>query len=226
MPNPLETLAPDRSPRPATGQSQLVELFAPARDGAALGFALAGLPKRAPILWVQDRMSGLEMGRPSGLALARFGADPAQVILAAARDAKEVLWTMEEGLRCTALGAVLGEIWGAPRALDFTATKRLALRAEAQGIRTVLIRFGATPDLSAARQRWHIASAPAAAHPHDPRAPGAPRWRAEMFRARDGKPGTWMAAYDAQTHRLDLSAASGDPALAAAPLRRTGAGGA
>ena len=48
-----------------------------------------------------------------------------------ARDARDALWAMEEGLRCAgAVGAVIGELWGDPAALDFTATRRLAVAAE------------------------------------------------------------------------------------------------
>ena len=41
---------------------------------------------------------------------------------------------MEQGAGCAGLSAVVGEIHGAPAVLDFTATKRLALRAEASGV--------------------------------------------------------------------------------------------
>ena len=73
-------------------------------------------------------MAILESGRihPPGL--------PAQnLIHVEARDARDALWAMEEGLRCAALSAVIGEIWGDPRALDFTATRRLAVASERVG---------------------------------------------------------------------------------------------
>ena len=56
----------------------------------------------------------------------------------------DALWAMEEGLRCPSLGAVIGEIWGDPAVLDFTATKRLALRAEAHRVPAWIIRRAAT----------------------------------------------------------------------------------
>ena len=71
-----------------------------------------------PLLWVQERMAILEAGRlhPPGL--------PSQnLIHVEARDARDALWAMEEGLRCPALCAVIGEFWGDPAALDFTATR-------------------------------------------------------------------------------------------------------
>lgn len=69
----------------------------------------------------------------------------------------DVLWATEEGLRCKALSCVIGEIWGDSPALTFTATKRLAMCAEAHKVPCWLIRHAASPDLSAARDRWRIA---------------------------------------------------------------------
>ncbi len=179
----------------------LSEVFAQtAMDGAGPAFVLAALAvptqsgARGPVLWVQDRMSLRESGRPylAGLSAAAM---PDMLHLTVGR-AGDVLWAMEQGLGCPALSAVVGEIWGDARALDFTATKRLALRAEAHGVPAWLIRRSATPDLSAARMRWRIASAPSERLAEDPRAPGMPRWTAELFRARGLRPGLWTVRHD------------------------------
>lgn len=181
-------------------------------DAAALGFVLASLPRgQRPILWVQDRLSRKESGYP---ALAGIGAGRPLIMVSLSR-ATDVLWAMEEGLRCRALGAVIGEVWGDPAALDFTATKRLALRSEAAAVPCWLIRRAAHPNLSAARDRWRIGALPAAPHPHDAQAPGAPRWALDLFRSRRSKPGQWVATYDRATDRVDLVAATGDGPLAA-----------
>ena len=55
-------------------------------------------------------------------------------------NARETLWTAEQGLGCPSFGAVIVEIWGDPPAVDFTATKRLALRSEARGVPCWLLR--------------------------------------------------------------------------------------
>lgn len=127
----------------------------------------------------------------------------------------DVLAAAEEGLRCKALSAVVVEIWGDPPALNFTATKRLVLRAEAVGVPCWLIRHGGTADLSAARNRWRISSLPSAPDPDDAKSPGDPRWRVELFRSRDKQPGIWVARYDRASDRLDLSAAVSNGTLAA-----------
>ncbi len=196
-------------------QTSLSEIFAGPRDAGAIGFALAQVPRKGgQLLWVQDRMAAVETGRPCGQAFPEFGADAEQLVLACARSGADVLWTMEEGLKCASLSAIVGEVWGDSRALDFTATKRLAIRAERQGVPVFLLRFGGSANLSAARLRWRVASLPSLPHPHDDRAPGQPRWRAELFRARGAKPGIWTARYDSAAHRLHLDAAFPDPALA------------
>jgi protein ImuA len=179
--------------RTAAPSATLIEVFPDrAADGAARAFALSHLdPARGPLLWVQDRLTLRESGAPylpglpPGLELIR---------LDLARPA-DVLWAMEQALGCTALGAVLGEIWGEAPVVDFTATKRLALRAESRGLPCWLIRRAAQPDLSAARERWRIRAAPSLPHPDDDRAPGAPVWHASLFRARTRPPGQWNVSW-------------------------------
>lgn len=179
-------------------------------DASAIGFILSRLPRTdAPILWVQDRLSRKEAGRPM---LAGVGIKRPIIMVDLAR-AADVLWAMEDGLRCRSLAAVIGEVWGDPSALDFTATKRLALRAEAADVSCWLIRRAASPDLSAARDRWRIASLPSAPHPHDIQAPGDPRWALDLFRSRHSKPGQWVATYDRAADRVDLSAPVRDRTL-------------
>jgi protein ImuA len=197
----------DRWTLPEPFQPTLSELFAAhPRDGGWAGFLLAQVDAARPVLWVQDRMAILESGRvyPPGL--------PApDLVHVEARDAREALWAMEEGLRCAALSCVIGELWGDPKALDFTATRRLAVAAERSQVPCWLVRLGGTANLSGARMRWRIASAPSLANPLDGRAPGLPAWDAELFRARGLPPGRWGIAHDSGA--FHLAAQAGDRAL-------------
>jgi protein ImuA len=196
----------------ATRGPTLAEVFAAtATDGAATGFVLAHLAAGARVLWVQDRMTRREAGRPfpPGLPVR------AELLHLEVARAADVLWAMEQGLGCPALAAVVGEVWGATPVLDFTATKRLALRAEAHGVAAWLVRRGAAPDLSAARERWRLASLPALAHPDDLRAPGAAQWRATLFRARWRAPAEWVAQHDRVTGQLVLGQAVAAQSVAA-----------
>ncbi|HSQ98858.1 MAG TPA: recA-like protein [Sphingomicrobium sp.] len=197
----------DRWRLPASLGPTLSELFAMhPRDGGWTGFLLPQIDPESSLLWVQDRMAIFETGRvhPVGLPCRHL-------IHVEARDAREALWAMEEGLRCSALSAVIGEIWGDPSALDFTATRRLAVASERSGTPCWLVRLGGTANLSGARMRWRIASLPSLANDLDPRAPGMPAWDAELFRARAMPPGRWSLAHEADT--FHLLAAPGGGAL-------------
>ena len=187
----------DGPPLPDTARPGLVELF-PDRplDAGALGLALSalapGLGER-PLLWVLDAAVARQVGRPCLYGLAEWGLS--NLLLVCPRDARSALWAMEEALSCDVIGAIVGELWGNPRALDFTASRRLAVAAERRGVPVVLLRPGAGADLSAARARWRVASSPSAFNPFNADAPGHPRWTAELFRARGHRPGSWRAEW-------------------------------
>jgi protein ImuA len=199
---------------PAPPNPTLSELFAAGpRDAGWTGFLLAQTNRGKPLLWVQDRMAIIESGRvyPPGLR-------GIELIHVEARDAKLALWAMEEGVRCSGLSGVIGELWGDPAALDFTATRRLAVAAEGSGVPCWLVRLAGTANLSGARMRWRIASSPSIANPLDLRAPGAPAWDAELFRARGHQPGSWAVAHEADSFHLVAPAGGG--ALAQDERRR------
>jgi protein ImuA len=188
---------------PTSSSPTLSELFAAhPRDSGWTGFLLAQLDSKKPLLWVQDRMAILESGRihPPGL--------PSQnLIHVEARDARDALWAMEEGVRCGSLSWVIGELWGDPKVLDFTATRRLTVASERSGVPCWLVRLGGTTNLSGARMRWRIASAPSFLNLLDERAPGLSAWDAELFRARGSPPGRWSIAHEAGAFHLAAESA-------------------
>ncbi|MFM7349453.1 MAG: recA-like protein, partial [Erythrobacter sp.] len=125
------------------------EIFAPGTEASGAGLALAlardalaaGGEGRAgdtrQILWVQDVRAIRLGGRP---CLA--GLPPAwrhRVIHVAAQTPEDALFALEEGVRCRDLACVIGEIAGNPKALSFTASRRLSLAAERHGVRLWLV---------------------------------------------------------------------------------------
>lgn len=183
--------------RAALPHATLSEVFAgrsvnPAADGAVTAFVASHLTGTAPVLWILDRLSRREAGVPylSGMGLT------APVLRLDLSQPRDVLWAAEQALGCAAVQAVVADIWGDPQVLDFTASKRLALRAEAHGVQCWLIRRGASPSLSAARERWKVSSLASLRHPHDGRSPGRPLWQADLFRSRFRAPGQWVAHHD------------------------------
>lgn len=213
------------------------EVFANGNEAAGVALALAlaldrmraaapdrlarALDERA-WLWVQDAGSLRLTGRPyrSGLPASLRH----RLIHVAAKSPEDALFALEEGLRCRDLAFVIGEVAGNPRTLDFTASRRLSLAAERYGTPLWLVRLDARRDLGSARMRWEAHCAPSLPPRWNPEAPGAPSWRAELFRARNHPPGKWTLRHDAD--RLvaakaatpdhgDLVAATGDRSLAA-----------
>lgn len=192
--SPLQTLAERTREAAPTGFATLAEIFADSSsDGAPTGFVLSQLAVcERPVLWVQDRLTRRESGM-----IAATGLPPGlRLVLVEVNRPVDVLWAMEQGLCCTALSAVVGEIHGEAPALDFTASKRLALRAEAHRVPGWLIRRGAQPALSAARCRWRVTTRPSPPHPYDAQAPGRATWNAELFRNRHGRTGEWLMQWD------------------------------
>ena len=136
------------------------------------------------ILWVRQDVLDAETGRLHPPGLAELGLDPARILLVRARDAQDVLRAGAEAARCSALGAVLIEPWGEPRLFDLTASRRLALAAEASGVTTVLLRASARQDASAARTRWLVRALPSRAL--EANAPGDPAFSLRLLRDRGG----------------------------------------
>ena len=75
------------------------------------------------------------------------------------------------------MGAIVADIAYPHKALDFTASRRLALRCAGSGGTIFLVRYARGREASAARYRWKIVPALRKSPPFDERAPGPPRWR-------------------------------------------------
>lgn len=177
------------------------EVFSDARDGGGAAMALAMVrdvlsteDDGRSVLWVQDR----DAMRLTGLPY-RHGLAPAfahRLIHVAAPRPEDALFALEEGLRCRDLACVIGEITGNPKALGFTASRRLTLAAETYGTPLFLIRLDAQRDLSSARMRWQVRSAASPPRRWNAEAPGTPAWHAELFRSRSHAPGEWILRDD------------------------------
>ncbi|MEM6666114.1 MAG: hypothetical protein AAF638_06890, partial [Pseudomonadota bacterium] len=168
---------------------------APALSGFAFAIGarlLATAPEKS-MLWVDTPLARREAGRPYGPGLKAFGLPPERILFVTARSMTDALWAMEEGLRCRSLALVAGDLWGDHRAWTMTATRRLHLAAAASGVTALALRHAASPGVSAAETRWHVAPAaqrerapPQTAQP-DPRyALGRPAWALSLVRQRGG----------------------------------------
>lgn len=164
----------------------------------------------------------VEAGARAGLygpGLAALGLDPARLIMARCPDRTDMLWAMEEGLRCPALAVTIGE---PPGAVDLTASRRLQLAAEAGGGLGLVLgrgRDGGALAPNALESRWRVDAAPTAGTGWG--------WRVALERCRGvaaggGSDGQWMVQWDETTGDCVVAAAPGDRSVAA---RRLVAGG-
>lgn len=186
--------------------------------GAAAALLTAGILARmeGPVLWAMQQTDLFAPG------LAGVGLHPDRVVFAEA--GKEVLATMEEGLRHPGLAAVVGEVAGR---LSLTASRRLQLAAEQTGVLAIALRRSRQfddPELmapTAAVTRWKVGVLP-----------GLPPsaaiglwlrpalWRLSLTRCRGGEPGFWITEACDATGRLHLVPDLVDGSAAEAERRR------
>lgn len=219
-------------------RAALHEVFAaspahgPSATGFALGLALRAAPS-APVVWIRQRMLDQEFGRPYGHGIAALGLDPGRLVLVRARDAEAVLKATHDAARCGAVGVVIAEIWGAPRVLDLTASRRLSLAAAESGVTVIVTRTDAQPAASAALSRWQVRAM--ASQAAEAGLPGLPAFLVTLLRHRAGiPPRDWPMEWDREHRRFReraalprrLDALPGDRAAAPQapdlPFRRAG----
>ena len=191
-------------PRVATGHSAidtalggglalgcLHEAFAASTDdaGTATGFtALIAtmLARDGPVVWLREA-EAQGRARLHGPGLAELGLDPGRLLLGVPAAPLDLLRAAADVVRCSAVSVAVIELWRSPRPLDLTATRRLAVAAQASGVTALLLRIAADPGPSAAQTRWRIAAAPST--PLEAAAPGPPAFDLELIRQRGGPEG-------------------------------------
>ena len=206
----------------------LHEVFTDAQRnaGALLGFALAAAralisQERPAVLYLQLIGETSDTGLPYAPGLAAFGIDPQSVVLVRAQTITELLWAAEEGLACGAVAGVIADISSDPKAVDFTAGRRLGLRAAESGGTMFLLRYGLQRHVSAARLRWKLTPALSGQRPFDPKAPGESRWRLSLEKGVwRGKPNSeWFLGWTENGFAI-LDIPDGNRVPATAPLPR------
>jgi len=178
---------------------------------AASGFATALLSRLSrrddrPILFIVEAAAAREGGDPYGPGLDQFGLDPARLVVVETQRPEEALWVFEEGLRCAGLAAVLCELRGHPKALDLTASRRLALRARETGVMGVLLRQAVAAEPGAATTRWCVGPRPAGALDDFTEGIGRPAWRLDLERNRAGRTGSFDLEWDHGAFRFAFAA--------------------
>jgi protein ImuA len=155
-------------------------------DAAAAGGFIAGLlatmmGAHGAVLWVSaSRM-------PFPPALKTFGVDPDRIIFIDLQKEKEVIWAMDEALKCPALTAVVGELME----ISFKTSRRLQLAVEQSQVTGFLLRNNSRNlNTTACVSRWKITPLVSDMVDGLPGI-GFPKWRVELLRVRNGRPGVW-----------------------------------
>ena len=165
-------------------------MYAGAEDAAATGgfvtAVMASLMRSGgPSIWISS--SGLIFPP----ALKAFDIAPDKIIFIYLQKEKEILWAMEEALKCDGLSAVIGEI---PE-LSFTASRRLQLAVEQSRVTGFILRPSFTNlNTTACLTRWKIIPLPSEL-PGGMPGVGFPRWNVELLKIRNGKPGAWQIEF-------------------------------
>jgi protein ImuA len=201
----------------------------------AAGFALAVAKCAAPssrLFWVSEDMAFAESGVPHGAGLDAFGLAPEQLVMVSTTHRRDLLWAIEEALRCGATTAVIGEMRAG--AIDGVAIRRLSLAAAESGTLALLLRTEPPGDASTAATRWVVSATsntnviPGRGHSERTRNPetdaefvsgfrirtfGAsrndekikPRIAAQLVRNRRGPTGTWILEWSGSDGQFILA---------------------
>lgn len=136
-------------------------------------------------LWVSSR----RVLFPPAMKL--LGVDPECVIFVDLQNDKDVLWVIEEGLKCSALVAVVGEL----KELTFAQSRRLQLTIEESMVTGFIHRVQPKNENAiACAARWKISPLSGQIEPGLPGI-GFPKWRVELTKVRNGRSGSWELAW-------------------------------
>jgi protein ImuA len=180
---PIETAFPNGVFPKAAIHEMLITM---PEQAAACGGFLAGLlnilmKNNGVCLWISKSRCLF----PAALKV--FGVEPDQIIFIDLKQEKEVLWVMEEALKCAGLAAVVGEL----KDLSFTQSRRLQLSLEKSKVTGFILRTDAERiATTACVARWQITPLESEQVDGLPGL-GFPRWHVELLRVRNGNPGLW-----------------------------------
>jgi protein ImuA len=154
---------------------------AAATNGFIAGLLTSLMGENGSLIWIS---SSRKLFPP---ALKNFGIQPDRLVFLDLQREKDVLWAMDEALKCGALTAVIGEM----KEISFTSSRRLQLAAEQSQVTGFILRHNSrNPNPTACVSRWKISSLKSEPV-NDLPGIGFPKWRVELLRVKNGKPGIW-----------------------------------
>lgn len=152
-----------------------------ASDGFIAGLLAVLMQDGAACVWISTQRKLF----PASLCL--FNADPERIIFMDVTREKDVLWIMEEALKCAGLAGVVAELGE----LSLIESRRLQLAVEHSGVTGFILRKDARKAAnSVATARWKITPIASETQNQMPGI-GHPRWNVELSKVRNGNPGSW-----------------------------------
>lgn len=119
-------------------------------------------------------------------ALKTFGIEPEQIIFIDLKKEKDVLYAMDEALKCDKLISVVGEL----NEINFKQSRRLQLAVEQSRVTGFILRQPRFVNTIACVSRWRVTSLSSELNNNMPGV-GFPRWHIELLKVRNGIPGSW-----------------------------------
>ncbi|MFA6083543.1 ImuA family protein [Mucilaginibacter sp.] len=168
--------------------------------GAACGGFISGLlralmPDGGACLWIGRQQTVFPP------ALKAFGIAPDRVIFVNLPLEKDVLWVMEEALKCEGFAAVIAEV----REVSIVQSRRLQLAVENSKVTGFLLRNDPRKlSSNTCTARWQITPVPSELEEGLPGV-GRPRWQVALLKVRNGNPGCWTLEWS-DDHFIDLAA--------------------
>ncbi len=153
-----------------------------ASDGFIAGLLAVLMEEGAACVWISTAR------RLFPASLRTFNVEPERIIFMDVKTEKDVLWIMEEALKCAGLAAVVAEISN----LSLIESRRLQLAVEENGVTGFILRKDARKaNSTVATARWQISPLPSDTEDGLPGL-GFPRWQVKLLKVRSGNPGTWV----------------------------------
>ena len=154
-----------------------------ASEGFIAGLIAKLMENRSSCLWISRNR---KLFPPS---LETFGTDAQQIIFIDLYYVKEILWVMEEALKCEGLACVIAELSD----IDFAQSRRLQLATEKSHVTGFLLRKEPRFSLSATAcaARWQIKPAPSEIINGIPGV-GNTRWEVNLLKVKNGEGGRFL----------------------------------
>lgn len=155
-------------------------------NGFITGILSTLMQHSGPCLWISNKRTIF----PPALKL--FDIAPERMIFIDLFRNKEILWTIEEALKCESVAAVIGELGE----LSFNESRRFQLAIEKSCVTGFIHRFKPhSENPVACISRWKVTSI-ASYIPDSLPGVGFPKWHVQLTKVRNGMPGEWEVGWN------------------------------